>query len=131
MRDRSHDTHTDNIREVGACPHAGRTVGLPYGRRFLSLLESFEPIGSFLAHVNLLYYSVVECVAFPEKSQQSQIYILKVGHNLKIKMGELHACGSLECTTKRERDASFSSGMCSKLLVVIVVVRKLDPIYDS
>jgi hypothetical protein len=36
MRGRSHDTHTKNTTEVGACPHAGRTVGLPYGRRFPS-----------------------------------------------------------------------------------------------
>jgi hypothetical protein len=112
MRGRSHDTYTNNIREVGACPHAGRTVGLPFSRRFLSLLESFESTGSFLAHADLLHYYVVECIAFPEKSQQSQISILKVGRNLDIKMGELHACGSLKRTTKWERDACFGSGMC-------------------
>jgi hypothetical protein len=60
MRGRSHDTHTDNIREVGACPHAGRTVGLSYGRRFPSLLELFESTDSFLAHVSLIYVTPFE-----------------------------------------------------------------------
>jgi hypothetical protein len=39
--------------------------------------------------------SVLKCVAFPDKSQQRQIYVSKVQRVPKKEMGELRACSSL------------------------------------